>query len=209
MTGNGFDLASGLNIVTTVAVVVGVVFAMVQLQHGARTRRDHAAVDVVRTVQTQEVRQAMATILMLPDNVSPEMIRNDPKLLAAALAVDSACEMWGCLVYENVVDLHMLDRMVGGWVRGSWRKLGGWVEAERLDNRNPNIGEWWQWLYDKIEAEPDPSKALGAHITYRGRCKYSESRMLSEPMQIPGRKKSSAGSVIQPKAKEGLPHVQD
>ena len=171
---NAFNLSLALDLVTTVAVLVGVSFALVQLRQAARVRRDHAAVDVVRTVQTQEVRLAMATILKLPDDVSPETIRNDPILLAAALAVDSACEMWGCMVYENVVDLHMLDRMVGGWVRGTWRKLGRWVEAERIENRNPNIGEWWQWLYDKIESDPDQCKALGAHIVYRGRCKYSE-----------------------------------
>lgn len=171
---NGFNLSLALDVVTTLAVLVGVSFALVQLQQAARVRRDHAAVDVVRTVQSQEVRLAMATILKLPDDVSPDKIRNDPTLLAAALAVDSACEMWGCLVYENVVGLHMLDRMVGGWVRGTWCKLGTWVEAERIENRNPNIGEWWQWLYEKIESDPDQCKALGAHITYRGRCKYSE-----------------------------------
>ena len=108
---------------------------------------------------------------MLPDNIAPETIRNDPVLLKAALAVDSACEMWGCMVYENVVDHRMLDRMVGGWVRGTWRRLGSWVEAERAETRNPNVGEWWQWLYERIEADPDPSKALGAHIAYRGTSK--------------------------------------
>lgn len=173
----GFDISMVLNLVTTIAVIVGVSFALIQLQQDARVRRDHAAVDVVRTVQSQEVRMAMATILKLPDDVSPEMIRNDTELLAAALAVDSACEMWGCMVYESVVDLHMLDRMVGGWVRGTWRKLGKWIEAERIENCNPNIGEWWQWLYEKIEADPAEGKVLGAHIAYRGRCKYSERSM--------------------------------
>lgn len=167
----GESLSAVLDLVTTLAVVIGVVFALIQLRHAARIRRDHAAVDIVRTVQTQEVRLAVSKILKLPDDVAPETIRNDPALLAAALAVDSACEMWGCMVYENVVDHRMLDRMVGGWVRGTWHRLARWVEAERIDNRNPNIGEWWQWLYERIEADPDSGKALGAHISYRGKAK--------------------------------------
>lgn len=168
-----------LDLVTTLAVLAGLQFALVQLRHAARVRRDAAAIDVVRTVQAQEVRHAMDTILALPDHIDPERIRRTPELLAAALVVDSACEMWGCMVYETVVDLHMLDRMVGGWVRGCWQKLSVWVEAERTERCNPNIAEWWQWLYEKLEADPEPSKAVGAHVAYRGLCKYSEGRTRS------------------------------
>ncbi len=161
------DLGTISDLVTTLAVVFGVIFGLVQLRHATRSRRDHAAVDIVRTVQTQEVRQAVGQILALPDDVDPNQIRSDPQLLAAALAVDSACEMWGCMVFERVVDHRMVDRMVGGWVRGTWRRLRLWVESERVENRNPNVGEWWQWLYERIEADPDPGKLKGAHIAYR------------------------------------------
>lgn len=163
------DLDTAANVATTLAVLVGVVFGLAELRRGMRDRRDHAAVDIVRTVQTQEVRQAVGRILRLPDDADPELISSDPQLLEAALAVDSACEMWGSMVFEGVVELHTLDRMVGGWVRGSWLRLRRWVETERAENRNPNVGEWWQWLYERLEADPDPGKGSGAHIAYRGR----------------------------------------
>ena len=162
------DLATLSAVVTTVAVVVGVVFGLAEIRQAIRDRRDQAAVDVVRTVQTQEVRRAVGYILKLPDDADPAVIRQDGVLLDAALAVDSACEMWGAMVYEGVVDQHLLDRMVGGWVRGTWRRLRRWVEAERVENASPNVGEWWQWLYERLEADPDPGKAQGAHIRYRG-----------------------------------------
>ena len=161
------DLDTAANLATTLAVVIGVVFGLAELRRAVRDRRDQAAFDIVRTVQTQEVRRAVGRILKLPDDAEPEVIRRDPQLLEAALAVDSACEMWGSMVFEGVVDLHTLDRMVGGWIRGSWRRLGRWVEAERSDNRNPNVGEWWQWIYERLQADPDPGKAQGAHIAYR------------------------------------------
>lgn len=161
------DLPLVLQALTTAAVVLGVIFGLGEIRQAAGNRRDHAAADVVRTVQTREVRQAVARVLKLPDDVAPEIIRADAGLLDAALAVDSACEMWGSMVYEGIVDLHMLDRMVGGWVRGTWTRLRRWVEAERADNRNPNVGEWWQWLYDQLEADPDPGKAQAAYVAYR------------------------------------------
>ena len=163
------DLATALNIITTVAVVVGVSFGLIELRQALRNRRDLAAVDIVRTVQTQEVRRAVERVLKLPDDVDPNVIRGDADLLEAALAVDSACEMWGSMVYEGVVDHHMLDRMVGGWVRGTWSRLRPWVQAERLANQNPNVGEWWEWLNDRLQEDPDPGKAYGAYVTYRGK----------------------------------------
>lgn len=163
------DLNTAANLTTTVALIVGIAFGLAELRQAVRDRHVHAAVDIVRTVQTQEVRRAVGRILRLPDDVDPGVIRSDPTLLEAALATDSACEMWGSMVYEGVVDLHMLDRMVGGWIRGTWRRLRPWVEAERADNRNPNVGEWWQWVYERLEADPAPGKSSGAHVAFRGR----------------------------------------
>lgn len=162
------DVATVVNVVSAVAVVAGVAFAVVQLHQANRERRDTAAVTIVGTVQTQEVRQAVRLILALPERVDPEVIDRDPALLDAALAVDSACEMWGSMVYEGVVDPQLLDRMVGGWVRGTWKRLSLWVETERTKLDSPNVGEWWQWLVEVLEQDPDPGKALGAHVAYRG-----------------------------------------
>jgi hypothetical protein len=89
------DLPTALNLVATLAVVVGVVFAMIEVRAALRSRRDHAAVDIVRTIQTQEIRRAAALIFTLPDDADPELVRSDPAVLEAALAIDSACEMWG------------------------------------------------------------------------------------------------------------------
>jgi hypothetical protein len=181
----GVDVGLALNVVTTLAILFGVVFGLIELRHAARDRRDHAAVDIVRTVQTQDVRRAVERILNLPMDVDPAIVRGDPALLDAALAVDSACEMWGSMVFEGVVDHRLLDRMVGGWVRGTWRRLRVWIEAERVENQSPNQGEWWQWLYERLESDPDPGKMVGAHVAYRG---------VDHPSARAKRMASSAGS---------------
>jgi hypothetical protein len=170
-----WDVATIVNVVSAVAVVAGIVFAILQLRQADRARRDAAAVDIVRTVQTPEVRLAVRTILALPPDADPAMIRTDETLLDAALAVDSACEMWGSIVFEGVVEPHMLDRMVGGWVRGTWDRLRVWVQSERSELDNPNVGEWWEWLIDTLESDPDPGKGVGAHVYYLGRRRDSSS----------------------------------
>jgi hypothetical protein len=163
------EVAVIVEAVAAVAVVVGLIFGLIQLRQAVRNRRDLAAVDIVRTVQTQEVRLAIRKIFDLPFDADPDLVRGDPQLMSAALAVDSACEMWGCMVFEGVVNHRIVDRMVGGWIRGSWKRLRKWVESEREIADNPNIGEWWQWVYEVIQADPDPGKTQGAHVAYRGK----------------------------------------
>ena len=53
-------------------------------------------------------------------------------------------------------------------MRGTWRRLHVWVEAERAVKQNANIAEWWQWLYELLERDGDPGKARGAQLAYRG-----------------------------------------
>ena len=161
------DLNTLANLVTTIAVVLGVGFGLVELRRAARDRRDRAAVEVVRSVQTQDIQRAVGIVMNLPDDADPELIRRDPDLRDAAMLVYFACEMFGSFVFEGVVELHTLDRMVGGWVRSTWRRLRRWIEAEREENRNVSEGEWWQWLIEQLEANPDPGKSLGAYVAYR------------------------------------------
>jgi len=162
------DVNTLANLVTTVAVVLGVGFGLVELRRAARDRRDRAAVEVVRSVQTQDIQRAVGIVMNLPDDADPELVRRDPELRDAAMLVYFACEMFGSFVFEGVVEPQTLDRMVGGWVRSTWRRLRRWIEAERQENRNVNEGEWWQWLVEQLEANPDPGKLLGAHVAYRG-----------------------------------------
>ena len=162
------DLATAANVATTVAVVIGVVFGLAELRRAVRDRRDQSAIEVVRSVESPEIRRAVIRILTLPVDTDPEVIRSDPAIADAAMLVYWASEMFGSIVFEGVVDLHVLDRIDGGWLRACWLRLRRWVEADRITTGNVNTGEWWQWLYERLEEDPDPGKALGAHVAYRG-----------------------------------------
>jgi hypothetical protein len=161
------DLPTILNVITTAAVVFGVVFAVVEVRTALRSRRDQGAMEVIRAVESAEIRLAVARILELAIDSDPEVVNADKEVLNAAQLVFWAAEMYGAIVFEGVVDLHMLDRIDGGWLRATWLRLRRWVIAER--SSNPNSAEWWEWLYDMLEANPDPGKASGAHVYYRGR----------------------------------------
>lgn len=161
------DLATAANLATTLAVVVGVLFGIAELRRAVRDRHDQAAIEVVRSVDSPEIQRAVARILELAHDADPELVRRDPSVHDAALLVYWEAEMFGSMVFERVVDLHTLDRMHGGWLRACWLRLRRWIEADRIGTGNLSTGEWWQWLYQRLEADPDLSKKLGAHVAYR------------------------------------------
>ena len=67
-----------------VLVLIGIGFAVAQLRQSNFQQKDHAAVDIVRTVQTQEVRRSVRKILTLPENADPLL---DVSALNPALAL--------------------------------------------------------------------------------------------------------------------------
>ncbi len=62
------------------------------------------------------------------------------------------------------------SRLVASWLM-SVKPLVPWYLCRDLLGISifvtGNIGEWWQWLYELLEA--DPGKQLGAHLAYKGR----------------------------------------
>lgn len=163
------DIGTIANIAATVAVIVGIALGLAEIRRANRARRDQAAMEIVRAVQGQEIHEATSLILALPNDVDPAVVNGDPELLHAATLVHFAAEMFGTFVFEGVVDQDMLDRSNGGWIRSCWLRLRRWIEAQRVAEQRINAGEWWQWLYERLEASPEPSKAQGAHVFYRGR----------------------------------------
>src|SRR5262245_16632588 len=151
------DLATAANVATTVAVVVALVFGLAELRRGRRERRDQAAIEIIRSVQQQQIHEAASKILKLPNDADPELIHGDPELQNAATLVHFAAEMFGSLVFEGVVELHVLDRMNGGWLRDCWHRHSLWVDAERVAEGRVNVAEWWQWLVERLDADPDPA----------------------------------------------------
>ena len=74
------DLPTLLDVITTGAVVFGVFFGLFELRQALQSRHDLAAVQIVGTYQTQEIRRAMAKVMTLPMDADPALINDDQKM---------------------------------------------------------------------------------------------------------------------------------
>jgi hypothetical protein len=161
------DTLASLAEVLGAAVVIGSVgFALVQLAHFRRQRYDMVTVELMRSLQTPEFTHAIRLVLSLPDDASPEKVREDPKVEDAAMLISLTIESVGILVHRRMASLDLVWEMMGGVCLETWYKTRKWAEDVRREQDNEKFQEWFQWLceqFTKNHARTDQA----AHLKYR------------------------------------------
>lgn len=160
-------VATLANLASAVAVVVAVVFGTLQVRQMRKTRALFTSTELVRAMQTTEFARCIALVLSLPDDADPELVIQDPEMAAAVLSLSHVFESLGVLVYHRIIGLHLVDDLMGGYVRRIWRKVRPTVERRRT-TLGISYGEWMQWLAERLGEYPSPGKDRGAYIAHRG-----------------------------------------
>jgi hypothetical protein len=161
------DTLASLSEVVGAAVVIGSIgFAFVQLAHFRRQRYDMVTVELVRSLQTPEFTHAIRLVLSLPDDASPEKVREDPRVEDAAMLISLTIESVAILVHRRMASLDLVWEMMGGVCLETWYKTRIWAADVRREQDNEKFQEWFQWLceqFTKNHARIDQA----AHVKYR------------------------------------------
>ena len=162
-----------LNTVANVAEIIGaavvlgsVVFAFAQLTQFRRQRYDMATVQLARSFQTPEFAHALRLVLSLPDGVTAEKMREDPKYEDAAMLVSLTLESVGIMVHRRITSLDMVWDLMGGIVPAVWKKMSVWASHLREEQGREKFDEWIQWLCDQMERYQQGGDP--AYVKYRG-----------------------------------------
>lgn len=151
---------------SAVAVVVAVVFGVLQIRHLRRARELSTAAELVQAMRTPEFTRCVGIVGRLPDAADPNLVRTDPTTFDAAQHVGHVLECLGVMVCRRILPLHLVDDLLGGYVRMSYRKLRPFIESRRRE-MGINYGEWTQWLAERMAEHPSPGKDAGAHVAHR------------------------------------------
>jgi hypothetical protein len=148
------DLQTAANlaeVLGVVIVVVGSVFAIIQLMHLRQQRRDMAAIELARSFQSPEFGQALRLLLSLPPGLSGEELEEHGEaFLDAAMLVSLTVESVGIMVHRGVVEFDMVWGLMGGLVLGAWERVEGWAIEVRQEHGREKFDEWFQWLADRM-----------------------------------------------------------
>lgn len=156
-----------LQAVETLAVIAAVGFAIVQLRQYRRDRSGDAAMELLHSFQTADFARALCLVYAMPDGLSKEEIETrcgDDFHLVYALM--TTWESLGILVHRGELKLDVVDDFFSGPVRISWMKLRAQVEGEREQLGRETIGEWFQWLAERLEQRELGMPPVPAHVAH-------------------------------------------
>ena len=145
------DLSTIANLATALAVLIAVVFGLIEMRRARRDREERAAFAAVQAILTPEWMRSMLVVHNIPDNTDAAMIEAEARTLDAVSAVGIILEGLGYSVYARIVPLHVVGDLMGGTVRLAWRKLRPFVEEERRRTGSKKTFEWFEWLATQVE----------------------------------------------------------
>ena len=162
------DLPTIANLAEAFAVIVAVVFGMVQFRQLNAQRRCEAAFALMQSIQSPQVLRGILIIDRLQDAPAKAEIdafpENDQVDVTALLAT---WESLGILVFNHEIPLQMVDDFYGGTLEQSWRKLQRYVEELREATARPTRWEWFQWLAERMQERESDAPPVPAHIQHR------------------------------------------
>ena len=166
---SSLDLQTWLSLISTVAIVLALVFAGVQVREANQARRDQAAVMLLQSVQGDTWTRATNALAQLPADATAEQVDAAGEWATAAIMdFGIRLETIGYMVFSRLVSPDKVDDLIGGVVLMFWSRSKGWIERERSRSGNPKLLEWCEWLADRIGERRTTLGHEPAHQKHRG-----------------------------------------
>ncbi|HEV2608247.1 MAG TPA: hypothetical protein VGT79_09730 [Xanthomonadaceae bacterium] len=145
------DLATILNLVSTIAIVGALIFTALQVRQANRWQRDQAALAMIKTVMRDTLTRSMELLAELPAGAQRvDIERSGPETGRALLEFGVGLESIGYMAFRRMVSLKTVDELMGGMTLMYWSRAKSWAEQERTRTGNPRFFEWCEWLADRI-----------------------------------------------------------
>jgi len=158
---------SYLDLFQTLAIVFGICYGVLELSQLREETNRQAAAELARWFQTTEFVEGMLASGDIPDNASPEQVREaidgrERLVWNVSIVLESV----GVLVWRGDLDLRLVDDLVGGGAIRFWEKTEPLWLSMREEWDRPSSMEWTQWLAERLAELPTLAEAP-AHEAYR------------------------------------------
>ena len=159
----GAFVQPALEIIETLAVVIGVVFGLIQLRQLRHQREVQAGLELLAPLQTPESVESLLLIHDLPDGLDGAQLkaRLGPNF-RATVGMLGLFESLGPIVARGHIPIDMYAEFYRGPTLLCWRKFRRFIEDERKEGWG-SLFEWLQWLAERMEERPQNAAGRPAY----------------------------------------------
>lgn len=162
------NLGTLAELISAIAVVIGLVFAVVQLRQFRRVQEREAGLALLRSYQTRTLARALELLFALPDGLGKADVEGRiGGEMATLYAMMTTWESLGILVQRGQVDLAMVDDFFSGPIALSWQRLQRYVVEQRRQLQRETIWEWFQWLAERMREREAAAAPVPAYVQHR------------------------------------------
>jgi hypothetical protein len=162
------ELTLIFQIISTSAVILGIIFGILNLRNFQAMRKREAAILMLNSFQTSEFIKGLLYILNLDHNPTKEEIDNLPQdeYLAFYMLLGT-WERLGILVFRREIEIGMVEDAYSGPIMLSWGKLENYVSEIRAAWNRESAFEWFQWLAERVRERDKKLQPAPAYQTYK------------------------------------------
>jgi hypothetical protein len=144
------DISTIATIVTTVSIVLGVIFALMELRHLTATRKTEIIMKIYDRFSSREMVEAINKVGAAKFE-SIEEYRNKYGFTdVAEIAV--LFEGLGVLLEQNLIDISLVDRLFGPTLHLLWERMQPVIYEMRKGLNEPFFFSHYEYLNKKLNA---------------------------------------------------------
>jgi hypothetical protein len=143
------DITAIATIVTTISVLIGVIFTILELRHLSRTRRTEIIMKIYDRFSSREVVEDINKV----GNATFDNLQDYGKKYGFTefLEVAVIFEGLGVLLEQKLIDIKMVDRLFGSTLVLLWAKLQPLVYGMRKNTNEPFFFSHYEYLINRLQ----------------------------------------------------------
>ena len=158
-----------VQLITLITLIAGFAFGAIQVVHFRRVRDREVALELVHSFQSPDFAEALFVVMSLPDGLSKrELEERLGERMRLVYLLWTTFESLGILVYRREVTLELVEDFFSGPAAIAWLKLEGYAADFRAEVGRETMGEWFQWLSERVRERERKTPPVPAHVEHRG-----------------------------------------
>ena len=142
------DVDTVVSIVTTLSIVIGVVFTILEIRHLAKTRKTEVIMKIYERFGTREIVEAINSV----GNAKFENITDYNKKYGFTdiTLIAELFEGIGVLLEQNLIDIKMADKLFGPTLNLLWVRMKSVLYAMREGLNEPFFFSHYEYLINRL-----------------------------------------------------------